>query len=91
MGKFFRKLVVIGSLFGAGYLLFTKKGQRIQLEIRQQLPTLLAEVKVRYGSGKKALDDVIDEVVDEWEGARKLMRETIAPLKREIKKRMGKK
>ena len=33
---------------------------------------------------------VVDEVVDEWKHAKKLMAETSAPIKREVKRRMKK-
>lgn len=90
MGKFWRNLFVGGALAGAGFLFFTKKGKAIQKEMKEKLPQLTAEVRMRYEKGRRALDDVVDEVVEEWRTAKRLMEETAAPLKAEIKRRMRK-
>lgn len=78
------------ALAGAGFLLFTKKGQEIQDEVKKKLPDIKKEIKTRYDKGRKTMDEVIDEVVDEWKGAQKIMDESVAPIKKEIKKRMKK-
>ena len=79
-----------GLLGGAGYLFFSKKGKAIQKEVSDKVPLLMKEAKSRYSKGKKTLDQVVDEVVDEWKHAKKLMAETSAPIKREVKRRMKK-
>ncbi len=88
--KFFKKLFWGSLLAGAGYLHFSKKGKAIKKEIQAKLPTIMKEAKSRYKAGKKTLDQVVDEVVEEWKHAKKVMGETAAPLKREVKRRMKK-
>ncbi len=69
-------------------MMFSKKGKAVQKEVKEKVPLILKEAKARYGKGKKTLDEVVDEVVEEWRHAKKLMNETSAPIKREIKRRM---
>ncbi len=82
--------VLAGIASGLVYLTTTKKGKAIRDELKKNIPQILKEIETRCASGKQTFDEVVEEVVGEWDNARKLMKETIAPLKREIKRRQRK-